>query len=58
MTPQLEVSHKGVRGDIRASIDEQCRDSLTPESKLDIGDSILTKLRDLKTNQKDKEGVY
>ena len=52
---QMEASHKGVLSDIRASIDEQWRELLTAESRLDIGDSILTQLRGLRTGDKKEE---
>ena len=53
---QMEVSHKGPRSDIRSSIDEQWRGLLRPECKLDIGESILSEIRDMKAKT-DREGT-
>lgn len=52
---KMEVSHKGVLGDIRSSLDEEWRHLLSQDSKMDIGDSILKQLREMKVKKEDEE---
>ena len=48
---KIQETFKGLLMDIRCSLDEQWRSSLSDESKLDIGDSILKQLSEMRMEE-------
>lgn len=52
---KIKEKFKGIPKDIQCSLDEQWRELLSEESRLDIGDSLLKQLRLLRT--RDPKGL-
>ncbi len=55
---KLKEAMMGVPMDIQCSLDEEWRGSLSKESRLDVGESLLSKLKEARIGERRQEGLF